>query len=138
MHSTRDCYSQHLVLSVSTCRPKSRQRIHIYQEFPSATKHLSSCKICGSHNGAAEGSSLQDVTRDHCTGSTRRLGGSQCLHLQGEAVWRHIPLTPEPSAIRPHHTLPSWLPSIFITDEQILGENGVRIFSNEGNASKRC
>jgi hypothetical protein len=37
MHSTHDCYSEHLVLSVSTCRLKSRHSIYICQEFPSAT-----------------------------------------------------------------------------------------------------
>ena len=87
--------------------------------------------------GAVEGSSLQDVTLDKCAGTTRRSEGSHCLHLQGEAVWRHIPLTLEPSTIRPHHSLPTVLPFIFITDEQILGENGETILSNEGNASKR-
>jgi hypothetical protein len=40
MHSLYDCYREHLVHSVSSCRLKSRHRIYTCQELISATKHF--------------------------------------------------------------------------------------------------
>lgn len=125
MHSLYDCFRQHLVLSVSSCWLRSRQRLYICHKLPSATTHLSCCV----------------ADRLYSSGMYRRVTELIVLDGRKDSSPCTFRVTSRNTRIFAHSS-PSLPPHcvvfIFTKDVQTSQKQAETIFKNEEIILKRC